>query len=83
MLQGRRERLMGLSLEGLLEEFTAQGMAKLHDQFFQIGEGGPPRRPLGAIEVMEKVFGGSLQDRTQLGRNLDFCGGVLHDEVLS
>lgn len=62
VLQGGGERLLGLSLESLLEEFATQGMAELHDQVFEISEGRAPRRSLGPIEMMKQVFGRGLQN---------------------
>lgn len=64
MLQRRRDGLTGLTLESLAEQFAAEGVAELHHQLFQLGEGSPPGRTIRTVEVVQQVFGGRLQDRT-------------------
>ena len=83
VLQGRWQGLFGLVLQGLLEEFAAEGLGELHHQLFQIGEGRTPGKPLRAVEVEQQVFGRGVQDRTQLGRNLYHWGSLCHVELLS
>ncbi len=75
--------MFGLALQGLVEQFTAEGIRELHHQFFQISKGGSPRRPLRPVEVMQQVFGRGLQDGTQVSRNLYLGGCLCHVELLS
>jgi hypothetical protein len=49
--------LLGLSLEGLMEEFAAKGIAEFDHEFFEISEGGAPRWSLRSVEMVQQVFG--------------------------
>jgi hypothetical protein len=63
VLQRFGDRLLGLALEGLVEQFTAEGIAELHHQLFEIGEGSAPGRSLRPVEVVQQVFRHRQQDR--------------------
>jgi hypothetical protein len=83
VLQGLGQGLIGLALQGLMEQLRAQGAAQLHDQFLKLGEASAPRKPLGAVEVVQQVFGRRLQHRTQRGRNFYISSLYCHLELLS
>src|SRR5262245_42245690 len=69
VLEGLRDRWLGLPLEGFVEQFAAEGIAELHHQLLKSGEGRAPGRPLRPVEVVQQVFRRREEDRTQMGRN--------------
>jgi hypothetical protein len=83
VLQGWGEGLLGLALEGLLEQFGAEVVAESADELLEVGEGSAPGGPFGAVEVVEQVFGGALEHGTQVGGNLYRRYLLGHLELLS
>jgi hypothetical protein len=63
----RWHRFSGLALQGLLDQLLGDRMADLDGKFFEIGELGPPRRPLGTVEPIHQVFADALD----VGLHLD------------
>jgi hypothetical protein len=53
VLQWLGRGLLGLTLQGLVEQFTTQYLTELHDQLFEIGEGSAPRKALGSVDVVK------------------------------
>jgi hypothetical protein len=72
-----------LAEEGLAEEFGAQVVAELLDRLLHVGEAGAPGRTLGAVEVVQQVFGRRLEDGVQASRDLYRRGVFCHVELLS
>ena len=75
--------MLGLALEGLVEQLAAEGVAELHHQLLQFGEGRAPGGPLRPVEVVQQVFRRGEQDRAQLGRDLYGTCLLGHVELLS
>jgi hypothetical protein len=75
--------LAGLPLERLTEQFTAQAMAELHDEFLDLAEGRAPSGAIGAVEVVQQVFRCGLEDRSQVRWDLYSLGLFCHLELLS
>ncbi len=82
-LQRRRQGLLRLALQGLLQEFAAELFAELDDGLFDVVQCCSPRWSLGAIEMVKQVFGSGLEDGPEMGRNLYGCGPCFHLELLS
>jgi hypothetical protein len=77
------DRLVGLALEGLLEELGPQVVAELADQLLQVGEAGAPRGAFRAVEVVQQVLGRRLEHGAQVGGDLYRWASFRHLEILS
>jgi len=51
--------------EGLIDHVLGDRLTELDGQFLQVGELGPPRHPLGAIDAMEELFCNPLEEVLQ------------------
>lgn len=60
VLQRWWQRLLCLALQGLLQEFAAEVFAEQDDGLFDVVQRCSPRWPLGSVEMVKQVFGGSL-----------------------
>ena len=72
------EGLIGLTLQGLVEQSRGERLGDLGGESLQGSEGGAPGRPLGTPEMSGQVFGGGDDDGTQFGRDLYLLGGFCH-----
>jgi len=75
--------LVGLTLQGLVEELRGERIGDLGGKFFQGSEGSAPSRPLGTPEMSGQVFGGGGDDGTQFGRDFYLLGGFCHPPPLN
>src|SRR5581483_1853220 len=54
---------LGLSRDGRIEHLFSKNLADLPEQLFDVGQGGPPRRSVGSVELIDKIFGDGLKER--------------------
>jgi hypothetical protein len=57
---------VGLSVEGLLEDFSGDDLTDLDGEFLEVGEGGAPGRAIGAEELVVGIFRRALQRQAYL-----------------
>jgi hypothetical protein len=50
----------GLACQALVEHLLGEELANIQAQGFDLGQLGPPDRALGAVELLDQVFGYSL-----------------------
>jgi hypothetical protein len=75
----------GLAGQGGLEHGLGEDGADVEEEVFDLGEGSTPGRPLGAVDLVDEVFGDPLQVRSNFiheggwllgSRHLAFLSGV-------
>ncbi|MFO0844616.1 MAG: hypothetical protein U0797_19840 [Gemmataceae bacterium] len=54
----------GLPCQTLVEHFLGEDLADVEEEVFDFGQGGAPGRPVGAVELIDEVFGDAFDVRT-------------------